>query len=227
MYECICNFLTFKEFFIMKKKVFVSLLFAFVIAAAFANPWSYHGPKRDIVTLIVTANYEKPRLLAELIQVESRQPFLLLPANENGNIYFCPPKNFGNPKFIGRKKLGSIIAFIAPKNIIVLGNERYVSADYVKELRKIAPVMVVSAENWQLAADMVAPMLNLSKLPRSFRKLSAELESGRLYVPKKKNAADADEVLPAAADDNKDAKAPAAKDASAKENKEPEIAPLA
>ena len=61
----------------MKKKLFVSLVFAVISAVAVANPWSYHGPKRDIVSLVVTANYEKPRLIAELIQVESRQPFLL------------------------------------------------------------------------------------------------------------------------------------------------------
>ena len=127
----------------------------------------------------------KPRLIAELIQVESRQPFLLLPTRNEGNIYFCPPTHLGNPKFVGRQKLGQIIAFIAPKQIIVLGNERYVPEEYVKELRKVAPVFVVNTENWQQAADMVAPMLNLSKLPRDFSKLSAQLESGRLYVPEK------------------------------------------
>ena len=169
----------------MKKKLFVSLVFAVISAVAVANPWSYHGPKRDIVSLVVTANYEKPRLIAELIQVESRQPFLLLPARNEGNIYFCPPTHLGNPKFVGRQKLGQIIAFIAPKQIIVLGNERYVPEEYVKELRKVAPVFVVNTENWQQAADMVAPMLNLSKLPRDFSKLSAQLESGRLYVPEK------------------------------------------
>ena len=189
----------------MKKKLFASLVFAVVSAVAVANPWSYHGPKRDIVSLVVTANYEKPRLLAELIQVESRQPFLLLPARNEGNIYFCPPTHLGNPKFVGRQKLGQIIAFIAPKQIIVLGNERYVPEEYVKELRKVAPVFIVNAENWQQAADMVAPMLNLSKLPRDFRKLSEQLESGRLYIPKK-NAEDkaVAEVTPEDKTENKD-----------------------
>ena len=179
----------------MKKKFFASLVFAVISAVAVANPWSYHGPKRDIVSLVVTANYEKPRLIAELIQVESRQPFLLLPARNEGNIYFCPPSHLGKPKFVGRQKLGQIIAFIAPKQIIVLGNERYVPEEYVKELRKVAPVFVVNAEDWQQAAEMVAPMLNLSKLPRSYRKLSAELESGRLYIPKKTVKTDSSDEL--------------------------------
>lgn len=168
------------------KKIFVFAVFAFISAIACGNPWSYHGPKRDIVTLVVTANYEKPRLIAELIQVENRQPFILLPANGEGNIYFCPPTHLGSSKFVAKEKLGKIVAFIAPKQIIVLGNEKYVPVSYVKELRKIAPVIVVNADTWQQAADTIAPMLNLSRLPGSFRKLSAELESGRLYIPKKK-----------------------------------------
>lgn len=168
------------------KKIFVFAVFSLLSAIACANPWSYHGPKRDIVTLVVTANYEKPRLIAELIQVESRQPFLLLPANDDGNIYFCPPTHLGAAKFVGRKKIGNIIAFIAPKQIVVLGNEKYVPASYVDEFRKIAPVIVINADTWQKAAETVAPLLNLSRLPRSYRKLSAKLESGRLYIPKKK-----------------------------------------
>ena len=181
---------------VIMKKIFAAFVFALISVAAFANPWSYHGPKRDIVSLVVTANYEKPRLLAELIQVESRQPFLLLPAGGDGNIYFCPPRHLGNPKFVGRQKLGQVIAFIAPKQIIVLGNERYVPNSYVAELRKVAPVFVVNAESWEQAAEMVAPMLNLSKLPRNYRKLSAQLESGRLYIPKQQEKPAAnDEVI--------------------------------
>ena len=71
---------------VIMKKIFAAFVFALISVAAFANPWSYHGPKRDIVSLVVTANYEKPCLLAELIQVESRQPFLLLLAGGDGNI---------------------------------------------------------------------------------------------------------------------------------------------
>lgn len=180
------------------KKIFVFAVLALSSAIACANPWSYHGPKRDIVTLVVTANYEKPRLIAELIQIESLQPFLLLPVNGDGNIYFCPPTHLGAAKKIEKNKLGNIVAFIAPKQIIVLGNEKYVPASFVAELRKIAPVVVVNADTWQQAADTIAPMLNLSRLPRSFRKLSAKLESGRLYIPKKKegtNVANDDALL--------------------------------
>ncbi|MBR1965542.1 MAG: hypothetical protein IKA22_02945 [Lentisphaeria bacterium] len=200
----------------MKKKIFASLVFAVICSVVCANPWSYHGPKRDIVNLIVTVNYEKPRLIADLIQIESRQPYLLLPVNDDGNIYFCPYKR-NNPKFVSKKNLAQILAIISPKQIIVLGNERYVSQEYVKEFRKIAPVVVINAENWQLAADTVAPMLNLSRLPESFRKLNAELESGRLFIPKKKEEKADDEL--SLTDD------PAKKDSSVKKEAPAKTAP--
>jgi hypothetical protein len=161
------------------------VLFAVMMAciSVMAEAWEYHGPKRDIVTLIVCANYEQPRLLAELIQVESRQPYLLIPANDNGDIYFCPPTKLGKSKVIPRKSFSRTISFINPKQIIVLGNNNYVPENYVAALRKIAPVFVIDTETWQAAADSIAPMLNLSKLPRNYRKLSAQLAEGKFYIP--------------------------------------------
>lgn len=192
----------------MKKKILVSAVLVLISVTSFAfNPWAYHGPKRDIVTLIVTPNFQKPRLIAELIQDESRQPFMLYSARNQDKLYFCPPKHLGNPKVIARTRISRIVAFIAPKQIIVLGDSKYVPDDIVNELRKIAPVMVVSAENWQQVAESVAPMLNLSKLPKSYRKLSAQLDSGRLYVPEKNNTEASvianDKKAPVAASDKK------------------------
>lgn len=164
-------------------KVLVGAMLLLITVGVFAGAWGYHGPKRDVVTLIVTANYEQPRLLAELIQNESRQPYLLLPARDKGHIYFCPPKKFGKVKVVPRESFSRNIAFIAPKQIIVLGNNNYVPDYYVAALRKIAPVHVIDSETWQAAADSLAPSLNLSKLPNSYRKLSSQLSEGKFYVP--------------------------------------------
>ena len=164
------------------KKIFVFAVMALISFTSFANPWSYHGPKRDIVSLVVTANYEKPRLLAELIQEENRQPFILISPDNSGNFYFCPHPSLGEPKVIARDELLNVIAYIGPKQIVVLGTEKYVPESYVKDFRKIAPVFVATAKSWQKVADTVAPMLNLSRLPRSFRKLNAELESSKLNI---------------------------------------------
>ncbi len=188
----------------------ILVLFSVMMASVsvMAGAWEYHGPKRDIVTLIVCANYEQPRLLAELIQFESRQPYLLIPANDVGDIYFCPPKKLGKEKVIPRKSFSRTLSFINPDQIIVLGNNNYVPDYYVKALRKIAPVSVIDAETWQGAADVLAPMLNLSKLPANYRKLSSQLSEGKFYIPSPKtvsrsnnsaelDSASAEEDLPA------------------------------
>ena len=60
------------------KTMLVSLALA-VTFGAFGASWFGQGPKREVVTLVVTGNFKSPRLMAELIQSESRQPYLLLP----------------------------------------------------------------------------------------------------------------------------------------------------
>ena len=81
----------------LKPVKFVLLLLAVVFTSATfaAVPWFANGPKREVQTLVITGNYKSPRLLAELIQYESRQPYLLLPPQDSGDtrIIFCPPKS--------------------------------------------------------------------------------------------------------------------------------------
>ena len=73
------------------KTMLVSLALA-VTFGAFGASWFGQGPKREVVTLVVTGNFKSPRLMAELIQSESRQPYLLLPipGSDDNRIFFCP-----------------------------------------------------------------------------------------------------------------------------------------
>ena len=61
-------------------KVMLALLGLFGFVASFAASWPSVGPARDVVTLVVCSNNQSPRLLAELIQAESKQPYLIFPA---------------------------------------------------------------------------------------------------------------------------------------------------
>ena len=76
-------------------KTALMLSIAALSFGAAAAPWAFNGPRNRIVTLVLTGNYKSPRLLAELIQNESRQPYILLPTRESGDsrIFFCPPKS--------------------------------------------------------------------------------------------------------------------------------------
>ena len=74
----------------MKKRtvIKVSMLVVLVITSmlpVYAGSWNwtrpYKMPEKNVNTLIVIGNYRIPRLLADLIQSETKHPILLLPAD--------------------------------------------------------------------------------------------------------------------------------------------------
>ena len=90
-------------------KLFSVVLAGVVTFSAAADfPWFSNGPKRRLETIIVTANYKSPRLIAELIQNESRQTYLLFPAKEGENrVIFC---------FLQARDMSNISLFAAAKS---------------------------------------------------------------------------------------------------------------
>lgn len=187
----------------VNKKIFSVVLMFVLCGTAFAAPWSSLGPKRKPVTLVITANYVTPRLLAELILNESSQPYLLLPAadQENKKIFFCSRKN-NNTMVIAEKHLNRFINFLGVKRIIVLGNASYVPQRYIDMLDHNTPVMRIESNDWYRIAEELNYMLNLSNLDKNFKKLrEALITEGRRYRPLKSSAAPKQEkAVDAAAD---------------------------
>ena len=187
----------------VNKKIFSVVLMFVLCGTAFAAPWSSLGPKRKPVTLVITANYVTPRLLAELILNESSQPYLLLPAadQENKKIFFCSRKN-NNTMVIAEKHLNRFINFLGVKRIIVLGNTTYVPQRYIDMLDHNTPVMRIESNDWYRIAEELNYMLNLSNLDKNFKKLrEALITEGRRYRPLKSSAAPKQEkAVDAAAD---------------------------
>ena len=165
------------------KFVAVTLLTLVCVVAAEAAPWMSLGAKRQIHTMVITGNYKIPRLLAELIQDESRQPYILLPdpRDEVQKICFCPPIR-NEALEIQEKNLNAFIRTAGPRRIIILGDERYVPRRYEEMLDKKIPIFRVTGENWQRIAEELTFMLNLSRLDRNFRKLYEKMY-GDIYRP--------------------------------------------
>ena len=172
----------------------VSLL-TLVCVAAEAAPWRSLGPRREIHTLIITGNYKSPRLLADLIQNESRQPYILVPdaRDAGGKIFFCPPKQCME---IQEKYFNSFIRTAGPKRIIILGDERYVPRRYEEMLDKKIPIVRITGESWQRVAEELTFMLNLNHLDRDFRKLYEKMY-GDIYRPISRPAPPQQEQQPA------------------------------
>ena len=167
------------------KKLFAVMLFAAVCATCSAAPWTAFGPKRKPVTLLITANYVSPRALAELVQYESGQPFLLLPAanDTNQSIIFCPREK-KDAYAIPEAHLNRFIKMLDVKRIIVLGNTTYVPQKYIDLLDHHTPIMRSEGKDWYRIAEELNFMLNLSNLDKNFRKIRSQLVTeDKLYRP--------------------------------------------
>ncbi|MBS1368820.1 MAG: hypothetical protein HPZ91_02585 [Lentisphaeria bacterium] len=168
-------------------KVFKSgliLLALCTAAGVFAAPWIANGPKRDVVTLVIAGNYKSPRLLAELILNESRQPYLLLPTPESKiqKIIFVQAK--GPAREISEQKLKQFVEFLNPQRIVVLGDERYVQPKFLKLLDRSIPIVRIEGDDWNRIAEETTYLLSLSHLGDNYKRLREELTSkGKFLRP--------------------------------------------
>jgi len=144
--------------------------------------WSrpYRGPTRDIITLVVTSNYKNSRMMADLIQGENRQPYILLPAVGQNKIFFCPARGERSLE-IQEADLARFIKYINPQQIMIIGDNNYVPEKYRAIIDQNQTVISVKNKNWNEAAKQVQYLLGLSNLAYDYRHLSEELESGKLY----------------------------------------------
>jgi len=160
--------------------VLTSSAFAFNVREM-ATP--YQGPERDVITLIITSNYKKSRLLAELIQRETKQPILLLPAGDQKGIYFMPSSVKKPALEIKEENIGKFVALINPQQILVLGDRGFVHQNYIDMIDKKMPVFVVNGRDWVINAKSVAKLLDLNNLASDYARLYNQVEGGKLYKP--------------------------------------------
>lgn len=155
-------------------KVAVLLVVLCVGAVAEATPWTALGPKRKIDTVILTGNFKSPRLMAELIMLESRQPHILLPNRPDDDLVIVRlAKN--NSFQIREEHLGDFVANVQPRRVVILGDERYVPSRYEEMLYdKETPVVRIYGKDWNRVAEELSFMLNLSNLADNFKKLYQE-----------------------------------------------------
>lgn len=162
--------------------------------AGFMQGWlrPFKGPGQNITVLIVTGNYSKPRILAELVQKYNGQPILLLPfasANSSQDIFFVPPRKIDDKKFDNKKgvfkvsytEMTNFINFINPKMVLVIGGPNYVPDAYYKMISDNRPIVRVSGADWIKNADTIGSMLNLSNVPGDYKKLLEQLQNDTNY----------------------------------------------
>ena len=170
--------------FTVKNLLLLSILL--FTTSTFAGFWEwstpYQGPHKDIITLVITANYAKPVMMAQLIQNENRQPFILLPKKGGDKIFFWPAGRKNLAIEIREKNLARFIKFINPKQVIVLGDKRYVAQKYLDMIDKNITTVTIQNASWERGAKTIQKLLKLNNLHRDFKRLNDEAKSG-LYKP--------------------------------------------
>ncbi len=91
------------------------------------------GERTDV--LVVTGNCLKPRLLAEMIQQRCGAPILLLSPADNGamRVFYMP--SGADAVEIGAAGVAECLKTLSLKKIVVLGDGRYVSEEYVDAVK--------------------------------------------------------------------------------------------
>ena len=140
-------------------------------------------PEEKIDTLIITGNYVKPLMLAELVQSRNSQPILLLPATGDERVFFLPPsKRDPKPLQIPQAEVRNFVKFMAPRQILILGDERYVPRQYIEMLDPSQTVWIVRGTDWLDISRSMGKLLNLTHLSDDFQKLLDDLKDSAYYT---------------------------------------------
>ncbi len=179
--------------FALKSSLFAVALLASVWSNAdfwkFTRPFN-EAPSETISTLVVIGNYAEPRILAELIQRETRQPILLLPAKGKDGIYFMPPqkRNAAPAMKIPVDELPNFVNLLGPKQIMILGDSRYVNKELTDRITPNRTVVAINNQEWEAVAQSVGRLLNLTNLADDFKKLLAQFRDENQYRRVKYNS---------------------------------------
>ncbi len=161
-----------------------------------ADFWSWtnpmRGPDQNINTLIITGNYVPSRILAELIQSNNRQPILLIPSSnsKNQSIFFMPPQKSAAALELKQSELSRFISFVGAKQVIVLGDNKYVPEKFVKLIPTDQTIWIVKANHWRSIAASTGKLLNLSNLASDYDKLLDQATLNNQYIPTEQNSTD-------------------------------------
>lgn len=145
--------------------------------------WFSTGKPRRIEFLVVTGNYVKSRVLAELIQRETKQPILLLPSGkEKESLYYIMPN--GESGAVELKHFVEFVNFLQPKQVLYLGNELYAPDEYLKQLENAHTVSVaIREDDWDQIAYSVGDLLKLKRLYYDYLVLMNQMDEFGNVIP--------------------------------------------
>ncbi len=144
--------------------------------------WFGFGTRR-IDTVVVTGNYAKARLLAEMFQRETKQPIVLISPEGPGRqeLYYLPYS--GPAAAFPTEKYAEFMDYLNPRRVIFLGDESYVAASYVDAVRARFPVMVVNGRDWLQNAKALGVIIRDRGLAKRYASCFDKLDEAAGSIP--------------------------------------------
>ncbi len=137
--------------------------------------------------VLLTANYEIPRIFAETARKQLNVPYIILldsskkPTVEAEAVFF--PPNVQQPIRLKSKDISKLLAYLRARDVIILGNTDYVPAFYQKAVPAVSRKLIVNSADWRLNAIKLSTILNTDKITKTFElyreRRAAELEQKR------------------------------------------------
>jgi len=140
------------------------------------GPFARFSSKNRIDTLVITGNFARSRLLAELAQRHNKQPILLISSTDRGDeIFFLPSGPDAMP--LDPARLQEFVDWAQPKRVVILGDSSYVNDSYIKMFRNHYPIVTLSGTNWMQNAMALGEIIGSKNLAKDYRQLLLELET--------------------------------------------------
>lgn len=131
-----------------------------------------------IPTVIITADYEMPRVFVQAARRELNIPYIVILGNakepnpEADLIFFAP--NAKKPVQLKAKDLSKLLVYLRARDVIILGNTDYVPAFYALAIPKTSRKVVVADADWQVNAVKLSNILNSAKIYEAYLKYEAD-----------------------------------------------------
>ena len=167
----------------LKTAMLISVvLFATCFTAQASDFWDkLSGKEIRPHTIIVTSNYVKSRMLAELIQFKTGQPVLLLPTGEEKNLFALGAK--GESRTLTKAQYLDWIDLVHPSAIVFIGGNSKVEADYYDALKKRYSCAKFEHEDMSKVAQSVESVMRLGGLAENYEKLLKKIDPEGRPVP--------------------------------------------
>jgi hypothetical protein len=166
---------------------------------AVAGPFNFSFFKKDHPeSIIITGNFAKSRLLAELAQMKSKAPILLVspPAEKGGKDRLFFMSTYPKARQIPADRLLDFLAVVAPEKLIILGDENFVPVKYTKMVKDRYPTVNIAGNSWMQNAKALAEVIKARSLVKEYRKyLGQMLEREMRTAPKPEDIPVEDQLM--------------------------------